>query len=62
MKFLKLFCEKEQEEVIINPVQIVMIKESKIYDDTGTIYLSSGSEVKVTGKDWKKIKAAIDSL
>lgn len=61
MKFLKLYCEKEQEEIIINPVQIVSIKESKMYEDTGTLALSNGKEVKVSGDDWKKLKKALEN-
>jgi len=60
LKFIKIYCEKEQEEIIVNPVQIVTIKESKIYEDTGTIALSNGKEVKVSGQDWKKLKASLE--
>lgn len=61
MKFIKLYCEKEQEEIIINPAQIVSIKESKIYEDTGTISLSNGKEIKVSGENWKKLKLALET-
>ncbi|MDB2405481.1 hypothetical protein N9W00_00915 [Arcobacteraceae bacterium] len=62
MKFIRIFCEKEQEEYNINVVHIVMIKESKIYENTGTIFLSNSKELQVSGKDWKKIKDALDKI
>lgn len=62
MKFVKLYCEREQEELIINPVQIVSIKESKIYENTGTISLSNGKEIQVSGEDWKKLKSALQNI
>lgn len=61
MKFIKIYCEKEQEELIINPVQIVSIKESKIYENTGTISFANGKETQVSGDDWKKLKKALDN-